>query len=74
VLLPFAFGRRRGMLLVVMLVLAVGAVVSCSSASVSGGGGGGTTTGNTPTGTYSIPVTVSADGVQHSVTLTLTVD
>jgi hypothetical protein len=68
--------RRRALFLAVLLaVLAVG-VSSCTS---SGGGGGCTTCGtgggnSTPAGTYTIPITVVSTGVQHSVSLTLTVE
>jgi hypothetical protein len=73
--LPAAWRRRRFFLVSVFLLAALTAT-GCSS---SGGGGGGTppaspTTHTTPAGTYSIPVTVSANGVQHAVTLTLVVD
>jgi hypothetical protein len=72
--LPAAW-RRRSFLVLVCLLSTFG-VSGCSS---SGGGGGGTppsspATHTTPAGTYSIPVTVSANGVQHAITLTLVVD
>jgi hypothetical protein len=58
-----------------VLAMLVGGVSSCTSS------GGGVVqpppnSGNsiTPAGTYSIPVTVSAGGSQHQITLTLTVD
>jgi hypothetical protein len=76
-LLPVARGgRRRFLLLLLGLTISVGTFVSgCSS---SGGGVGGSppapVTLTTPAGTYSIPVTVSSTGVQHTVTLTLVVD
>jgi hypothetical protein len=77
VLLPIAVRKRRRLLsLVVLLVLAVCGLSSCSS---SGGGGGGTPT-PTPTthtvtpGTYSVPLVVTSNSVQHTVTLTLVVD
>jgi hypothetical protein len=69
--------RRRRFLVVLVFMRAALAVSGCSS---SGGGGGGKppssspTAHTTPAGTYSIPVTVSANGVQHVVTLTLVVD
>jgi hypothetical protein len=76
--LPLALHRRwRGSLLGMTGLLAILAagLTSCSS---SGGGGGGTppppVAHTTPAGTYSIPVTVSSTGVQHTVTLTLVVD
>jgi hypothetical protein len=81
--LPIAFGalvfplalRRRSFWVPVFLLVGFG-ISGCSS---SGGGTGGTppsapTTHTTPAGTYTIPVTVSAYGVQHAVTLTLVVD
>ena len=77
VLLPFALGRRRrALLLVAALAILAGGVSSCTA---SGGGlGGGTPPksgpGITPAGTYSIPVTLLSNGVQHQITLTLTVD
>jgi len=76
VLAPLALKRRRrALLLIALLAMVAGGVSGCTS---SGGGltqppphsGGGTT----PAGTYSIPVTVSANGIQHQITLTLTVD
>ena len=76
-LLPLAWGRRRrALLLAVVLAILAGGVSSCSG---SGGGTGGTPPGgagnsSTPPGTYSIPVTVSANGVNHAVTLQVTVD
>ncbi len=67
--------RKRRLFLAIFAVACLGAGISgCSS---SGGGSGGkttTTTSSTPAGTYSIPVTVTSNGVQHTVTLTLLVD
>ncbi len=77
VLLPLAWRRRRKILMSAALFgFLVGGASSCTG---SGGGSGGTPTGgqggsNTPGGTYSIPVSVSSNGVVHKVTLTLTVD
>jgi hypothetical protein len=78
VLLPIARRLRRRLLLplLALAILFVSGLTACSS---SGGGGGGGTppspvTHTTPAGTYSIPVTVSSTGVQHTVTLTLVVD
>jgi len=76
VLVPLAFWKRRRVLLAILaLALVAGGVSSCTSS------GGGLSQppphsgpGITPAGTYSIPVTVSANGLQHQVTLTLTVD
>jgi hypothetical protein len=77
-LLPVGWKSRRRVLrqaalLAVLASLAAG-VASCT---ISGGGGTGhdsTPPGETPTGTYSIPVTVTSTGVSHSATVTLTVD
>jgi hypothetical protein len=76
ILLPFGWRRRRkALLLVALLAILAGGVSSCaSSGGGSGGSGGQGGSGGTPAGTYSIPVTAAASGVQHSVTLTLTVD
>ena len=77
ILLPPALVRRRRSLwLAVLLASLVGGVSSCAG---SGGGTGGPQEGgqgssNASVGTYSIPVTVAANGVTHTVTLTLTVD
>jgi hypothetical protein len=71
------FGRRRQgrvFLLAALLGILATGISSCTG---SGGGTGGSTGGqgtNTPPGTYSIPVTIAASGVSHSVTLTMTVD
>jgi hypothetical protein len=58
-----------------LLGVLAGGMSSCTG---SGGGSGGAATGgqglNTPPGTYSIPVSVSSNGVVHKVTLILTVD
>jgi len=76
-LLPLAIRRRRKIfqLAVLLAVLACG-VSSCTS---SGGGSGGTGGsggggGGTPTGTYTIPVTITANGISHAADLVLTVD
>ena len=75
-LLPLALRRRRALMIVALLaaVLCFGAV-ACTS---SGGGGGPTGSGGggntTPAGTYSIQIAASSTGVQHAVTVTLTVD
>jgi hypothetical protein len=77
VLVPFAFRRRRrALLLVALLALMAGGVSSCTSSGIISGSSGGHSTGVgvTPAGTYSIPITVTSNGVQHQVTLTLTVD
>jgi hypothetical protein len=69
--------RRRAVMLCGLAILLATGVTSCTSAGTSGGsggdgGGGGST--STPAGTYSVPVSATADGVEHSVTLTLVVD
>lgn len=80
---PLALVRRRKSLLqLAILALIAGAISACSGsgggAVPSGGSGGGSGgSGNnsaTPTGTYSVPVTVTSSGVSHAVTLTLTVE
>ena len=77
VLLPLGWRRRRkALLLVALLSILAGGISSCtSSGGGSGGGSGGSSgSGPTPAGTYSIPVTAASGNVEHSVTLTLTVD
>jgi hypothetical protein len=76
VLLPLALKRRHtGLLLIAALAILAGGISGCAS---SGGGTlqlpPGSGSGITPAGTYSIPVTVSSNGVQHQFTLTLIVD
>jgi hypothetical protein len=71
--------RRKAMLLCGLALLLATGVTSCTSAGPtssggSGGDGGGGGSTSTPAGTYSVPVSATADGVQHSVTLTLVVD
>ncbi len=71
--------RRRALILCGLAILLVAGVTSCTSAGKksgggSGGDGGGGGTTSTPAGTYSVPVSATADGVAHSVTLTLVVD
>jgi len=75
-LMPLALWRRRkALLLVALLVILAAGVSSCASSSVgrSSSPSGGSS-GTTPANTYSIPVTVTSNGVQHQVTLTLIVD
>jgi hypothetical protein len=73
---PFALRRRRrGLLLIALLAILVGGVTSCASSGVVAGGTVPRSgPGITPAGTYSIPVTVTANGVAQQTTLTLTVD
>ena len=74
-LLPFALARRRKVLLLAVLAcVLVSAISACTS---SGGGTGGTPPNQgqtTPAGTYTIPVTATANGMSKPVSLTLTVD
>lgn len=76
-LLPVALRRRRALLMIALLAVLV--CLGVSSCTSSGGGTGGSSSGSggsgsTPPNTYTIPVIVSSTGVQHTVTLTLTVD
>jgi hypothetical protein len=79
-LLPFASfapGRRRRVLsLIALLAILATGVSSCTASS--GGGlplpGPPSGPGTTPAATYTIPVTASSNGIEHQVTLTLTVD
>jgi hypothetical protein len=77
VLLPLALRVRRR-LLWPMLALSIAFVSGLTACSSSGGGGGGAppppVTHTTPAGTYTIPVTITSTGVQHTVSLTLVVD
>jgi hypothetical protein len=76
VLLPLLFLRRRKVLFAVLLmaILAAGVSSCTSSSGGTGGTSGGGNDSSTPPGLYTIPVTVTADGVSHAVSLTLTVD
>lgn len=75
--LPIAWRKRRRILLFLALLgLAVSGICSCATA---GGGTGGSAYGGqggagTAAGTYSIPVSATANGVTHTVTVMLTVD
>ncbi len=75
-LAPFALARRRkALVLVALLAILAGGVCSCTSSQIIKGSGshsGGA--GYTPAGTYSIPVTVTSNGISRSITFTLTVD
>lgn len=78
-ILPLAWRRKRSaLLLIALLVVLAGGISSCTA---SGGGSGGTGGGSggggsntTPAGTYTVQVTVTANGVGHSVPFTLIVD
>ncbi len=75
VLLPFGLSRkRRALLLGALLALLIGGVASCSGSGGGGGSGSGGSGSNTPAGTYSIPVTATANGLSHQATISLTVD
>jgi hypothetical protein len=76
-LVPFGVARRRrALLLVALLIILAGGASSCTSSQIIKGSGGGSSGGSgvTPAGTYSIPVTVTSNGISHQLTLTLTVD
>jgi hypothetical protein len=80
-LLPLAVCRRRRILLLVaLLAIMTGGITSCLSAGISkssggsGGSGGQGGGSGTPAGTYTIPVTVSSNGITQQVDVTLTVD
>jgi len=78
-LLPLAIRRRRKIFqLVVLLAVLAGGISSCTSSgggSSGGGGSGGNGGGSgTPTGTYTIPVTITANGISHAAALVLTVN
>ncbi|MDR3727494.1 MAG: choice-of-anchor D domain-containing protein [Terracidiphilus sp.] len=77
VLLPFGWKRRRSLwLLAALLAILAGGASSCSGSGggVSTGTGGSSGSGATPAGTYTIPITVSSNSVQRSITVTLVVD
>ncbi len=77
-LVPLAVCRRRKLfLLAVFVAIFAAGVSSCTSSGggTGGGGSGGNGGGsNTPTGTYTIPVSVTSMGITQSVNVTLTVD
>ena len=74
--LALVWRRRRVMTWLVLLVLAAAGLTSCTSSGgvLTGGSGGTSSSGATPAGTYTIPVTATANGVTHTLTVTLTVD
>jgi hypothetical protein len=73
-LVPLALWRRRRALWMVALLIALaGGVSSCGSSGV-GQSSNPSGSGETPAGSYSIPVTVTSNGIQKVITLTLTVD
>jgi hypothetical protein len=77
ILLPWGWRRRRKLvcLAALLLVLTAGASSCVSSGGgSSGGSGGGTGANTTPSGTYTVPITVTANGIEHSQNVTLVVD
>jgi hypothetical protein len=78
-LLWLGWRRRRALLVCGLAAMIATGVTSCTSAGTtsgggSGGQGGGGGSTSTPAGSHQVPVSATADGVQHSVTLTLVVD
>jgi hypothetical protein len=77
-LLPLGWRSKRRIIrtarLVVLQAFLVGGVASCTISGGDGSTGPGSGNGQTPAGTYSIPVIVTSMGVSHSVTVTLVVD
>jgi hypothetical protein len=75
-LLPLALRRRRKIFLsVLLLVILAAGVSSCMKAGLSKNGSSGSGGGSgTPVGSYTIPVTVTANNISHAVNLSLTVD
>ena len=73
--LPLVLRRKRKLLcmLVGLALLAIG-LSSCAGAGGGTGGAAANQQAAANTGAYSIPVSISANGVVHTVTLTLTVD
>ena len=68
-------GVRKFLLLALFAVILAAGITSCtSSGGGSGNKGGQGNSNNTPAGTYTIPVTLTSMGINHSVNLTLTVD
>jgi hypothetical protein len=67
--------RRKALLLVALLATLTGGICSCAGSSMgrSSNPNGGSS-GTTPAGSYSIPVTVTSNGISHQLTLKLTVD
>lgn len=75
-LVPWLRRRRRALFLLLLAgAIGMSGLTSCAS---SGGGGGGAPSKSsgqtTPAGRYSIPVVVTSNGVQRTVTLLLIVD
>ena len=76
--LPFALRRRSKLLLLALFAFILATSVTSCTSSGGGSGNGGTggqgNSNNTPAGTYTIPVTLTSMGINHSVNLSLTVD
>jgi hypothetical protein len=74
-MVPLVARRRRGLWLGLLLVLGLAGMSGCASV---GGGAGSTpppsTAHNAAPGTYKVPVTITSNGVQHTVNLTLVVN
>jgi hypothetical protein len=75
-LVPIALARRRrALLLIALLAILTGGVASCSHSSGGSSPPPPKTGANiTPSGTYSIPISATSNGISHQVTLTLIVD
>jgi hypothetical protein len=78
-LLPLAIHRRRRIFQLVLLLAVLACGVSSCTSSGGGSGGSGGPGGNgggigTPPSTYTIPVTVTANGISQTVNVVLTVD
>jgi hypothetical protein len=74
-LLPCGSKRHRKVWFsALLLAMMAGGVSSCIVSGGGTGGGGHDIPGTTPAGTYSIVVTVTANGLSHSTPITLTVD
>jgi hypothetical protein len=57
-----------------LLIASAGSAIGCAGSGGGGSGGQGHNGGDTPTGTYTLPVTATSDGVAHIVSITLVVD
>jgi hypothetical protein len=76
-LLPLALAKRRRFCAAfLLLVFLAGGISSCTTSSGGTGGvpPGESSSSHTPPGTYTIPVTVTADGFSQAINFTLTVD
>jgi Abnormal spindle-like microcephaly-assoc'd, ASPM-SPD-2-Hydin len=75
-LLFWPLARRRRRIWILMILLLIPALPGGLGCSGSGGGGGGTVqqNNNTGPGSYTLSVTVTSNGVKHTVPLTLVVD